>query len=56
MHCGIDEVWWDKRLVGAQDWWDTILNQCRLADVIVCLVDDGIRGSLAVGVSVRCRN
>ena len=48
MSCGIDEVWWDKRLVGAQDWWDTILQQVRMADVVVCLVDDGIRESLAV--------
>lgn len=46
--CGIDEVWWDKRLVGAQSWWDTILHQIRDADVVVCLLDVGMPESTAV--------
>ena len=48
MGCGIDEVWWDKRLVGAQSWWDTILHQIRMADVVVCLIDKGMPESTAV--------
>ena len=48
MGCGIDEVWWDKRLVGAQSWWDTILHQIRMADVVVCLIDEGMPESTAV--------
>jgi len=48
LRSGIDEVWWDKHLVGAQSWWDTILHQIRESDVVICLVDVGIKDSLAV--------
>lgn len=48
LRSGIDEVWWDKDLIGAQSWWETILHQIRQADVVVCLVDVGTQESLAV--------
>ena len=48
LRAGIDEVWYDDRLVAAQDWWDTILQQIRAADVVVCLVDTAMQDSLAV--------
>jgi hypothetical protein len=46
--CGIDHVWWDARLVGSQSWWDTILQHIRAADVVVCLIDEGMPESTAV--------
>lgn len=48
IRCGIKEVWWDDRLVGAQLWWDTILRQIRDADVVVCVIDEGMPESTAV--------
>ena len=45
---GVEDIWWDKHLSGGQSWWDTILKQIREADILVCLVDQGARDSLAV--------
>jgi len=45
---GIEHIWWDKNLSGGQSWWDTILQQIREADILVCLVDSAARESLAV--------
>jgi len=45
---GVENIWWDKELSGGQSWWDTILEQIRDADILVCLVDQGARDSLAV--------
>ena len=45
---GVEDIWWDKHLSGGQSWWDTILKQIRDADILVCLVDQGARDSLAV--------
>lgn len=34
------EVWWDKKLIGGQRWWDEICRQIRNADIVICAISD----------------
>lgn len=33
-----EDVWFDKRLLGGQDWWKEILEQIKLCDVFIYLI------------------
>ncbi len=42
-----NEIWMDKELSGAQDWWDTILAEIRRADIFVLALSPKAKDSLA---------